>query len=776
MSVLLGKSAPSGRDPRCLLGHTEDVIEAAEALFGDGAKQTRLGGRWLSFFKLDPAKDWPAFRDTLLAACLTHDWGKANADMQGVLNRTGTDQLFRHEHLSALLLGLPGVVEWVQPRADIDWDVVLAAVASHHLKFSYADFAPRTNDRKVRMHLDHDDFRGLVGLTADLLRLTGSPSFPDQKQWGFTGRPDTFDPTSLRNKLRGGRLLDLDDECAEIDSHRARLLRAVRAGLIVADAAGSGLRRTGQGIREWVAGQFEEQPDCDEAFIRGIVQKRVEDLAARGKWYGGTEWDGSGWNSFQKECDGLPDRSLLLAPCGSGKTLAAWRWIAAQVKNWPVKRVLFLYPTRATATEGFKDYVSWAPEDAAALVHGTAGYDLDGMFPAEDPRSKREADDPRLFALRHWPKRVFSATADQFLAFMAYGYGPVCLLPLLADSVVVIDEVHSFDRQMLAAVRGFLDEFDVPVLCMNATLPEGRKDQLTAGRLKLPTNPLPADLKVIADAPRYRVQRTTEADAEVRVRKTLSGGRRVLWVVNQVSRAQALTLKLANLSVPVICYHSRFTLNDRRDRHRDVLRAIRAGEPAAVAAVTQVCEMSLDIDADVLVTEECPITSLIQRMGRCRRGRDELAAKGPGDVLVYKPDGKERVYSEEDRAGLDDFLRFVVGKGAASQSDLEAGLKEFGPKAADPDKLNSFLASGPYAVAGDDSFRDIEAFNVPAVLDEDVEEYLKAGPDRRPGLEVPVPRKLATDGPSDRRWPRYLRVAAARHYDRKTGFWDEPLR
>lgn len=145
--------------------------------------------------------------------------------------------------------------------------------------------------------------------------------------------------------------------------------------------------------------------------------------------------------------------------------------------------------------------MSWAPEDAAARVHGTAGFDLDDTFPAEDPRSRREAEDPRLFALGHWPKRVFSATADQFLAFLAYGDGPVCLLPLLADSVVVIDEVHGFDRAMPAAVRGFVDQFDVPVLCTTATLPEGRKEQLAAGRQKRPTNPVPADLKVIADAP-----------------------------------------------------------------------------------------------------------------------------------------------------------------------------------------------------------------------------------------------------------------------------------
>jgi len=183
--------------------------------------------------------------------------------------------------------------------------------------------------------------------------------------------------------------------------------------------------------------------------------------------------------------------------------------------------------------------------------------------------------------------------------------------------------------------------------------------------------------------------------------------------------------------------------------------------------------MSLDIDADVLVTEECPITSLIQRMGRCRRGRDELAAKGPGEVLVYKP-SIEKVYKPDDLAGLPDFIDFITKKHAVSQTDLETGLERFGSKTAAAPKLTSFLASGPYAVAGEDPFRDIEAFNVQAVLRCDLERYLDARREEQPGFIVPVPRKVKPV--SDSRLPRYLAVADDSHYHRATGFWDEPLR
>ena len=41
--------------------------------------------------------------------------------------------------------------------------------------------------------------------------------------------------------------------------------------------------------------------------------------------------------------------------------------------------------------------------------------------------------DVRLYALGFWTRRIFSATVDQFLSFLQYGYGSVCLLPLLAD-------------------------------------------------------------------------------------------------------------------------------------------------------------------------------------------------------------------------------------------------------------------------------------------------------------------------------------------------------
>src|SRR5207248_3051640 len=115
----------------------------------------------------------------------------------------------------------------------------------------------------------------------------------------------------------------------------------------------------------WIEETFDETPSrlCDRDFIQTqIIDQRVADVKKKKPFE---------WNTFQEHCEALRDRALLLAPCGSGKTLAAWRWIVSRLKE-PVKRVIFLYPTRATAKEGFRDYVSWAPDADAGLVHGTA--------------------------------------------------------------------------------------------------------------------------------------------------------------------------------------------------------------------------------------------------------------------------------------------------------------------------------------------------------------------------------------------------------------------
>jgi CRISPR-associated endonuclease/helicase Cas3 len=533
-------------------------------------------------------------------------------------------------------------------------------------------------------------------------------------------------------------------------------------------------------MQPWIEATFDPSRLCDEALVRDkIIEQRINELTRAGHDFR--------WNEFQIQCESLPARALLLAPCGSGKTLAAWRWIAARVRERPVAHVLFLYPTRATAKEGFRDYVSWAPE--AALMHATSSFDLEGMF-ANSANSRDESHyevDRRLYSLGFWARRAFSATVDQFLAFLQYGYGPVCMLPVLADSVVVVDEVHSFDRNMFSALKEFLKLFDLPVLCMTATLPNERQSELVNECGLVLYADRPGMLKETSEAPRYRLRRTTESEARDRIRAALNDGRRVLWVVNQVQRAQQAALALACdfekrerqdrlhvlPGVPLLCYHSRFKLIDRVKRHDAVVQAFRKGQPAALAITTQVCEMSLNMDADLLVTEACPVTSLIQRMGRCNREQQPRPLPFSGEVLVYEPDDLAP-YDAAALTGLQEFLTALDGLGPIHQAELEAVLGKVPSPPAVGDASCSFVSSGPYAMGGEEGFRDIEEFNIQAVTRSDVQAFLNAEKKAQPGWTIPVPRRLAREARPPK-WPSYLGVARDGHYHQALGFCDEPL-
>jgi len=355
-----------------------------------------------------------------------------------------------------------------------------------------------------------------------------------------------------------------------------------------------------------------------------------------------------------------------------------------------IGRVVFLYPTRGTATEGFRDYVAWAPETEASLLHGTARYELESIAesPGETPaaRGRRFApsdDDERLFALAYWSRRFFSATVDQFLGFLEHDYRGLCLLPVLADSAVVIDEVHSFDEHLFKDLVAFLAAFDVPVLCMTATMEASRRGALEAVGLRVyPGATERADLADLAaeeEAPRYRIDPVASADeARARVLAAYEAGARILWVVNTVDRCQALARDLASrLGAPILAYHSRFTLADRKTVHDAVVGGFQQRSSPKLAVTTQVCEMSLDLDADVLVTEIAPVPSLVQRFGRSNRKREGKPESFRAEVLVYEPP-RAAPYDREELAAARAFLDVVRG-GDVSQQALAEALVQFAP-------------------------------------------------------------------------------------------------
>jgi len=769
---LLAKSPHLDRGNLSLEQHLTDTAVAVRAIF-----KGRILENWSRFFRL---KDSQVFLLHLTIAALFHDLGKANADFYNMVQKQCKQQTLRHEWLSALILHLPAMRHWLQ-TSDLNCDVVTAAVLCHHLQSRSKEWGKPRAASYVTLYLQHPEVRRILNEVANLLQLPEVPDLPEL--WDAN---DAIWQTAYQQANRSGSHLGSQ---MRRDSDLCSLVMAVKAGLIAADAVASGVFRTrgSHAIEDWVDATLHQPAISSNELEEKILQPRYAQIERKLK----RPFE---LNDPQKLASGLGDRILTLMACGSGKTLFGYKWMQGVLDRHELGRLIFLYPTRGTATEGFRDYVAWAPETEASLLTGTANYELQAMRdnPPESLRNGRTVKsfqvDERMYALGFWQKRFFSATVDQFLSFLTHRYASICLLPVLVDSALIVDEVHSFSERMFKSLTSFLTHFDHPILCMTATLPATRQKDLTQKRKKerpgsellvFPTQDDRETLETLEEAensPRYNIHPIPDLNARDRLIETAIDAyrppkpQRVLWVVNTVDRCREIAWRLEQeLSESVLVYHSRFRLKDRHDRHNETVSAfaMKSDEPKpAIAVTTQVCEMSLDLDADVLITEQAPITSLVQRFGRANR---HLARgkKFQAQIYVY-PTPKQLPYNDDELKGVEAFLNEVTG--IASQAQLAEALQKRSPPVHSAKSESAFTKSSYWAVA--ESYREDDGYSISVVLDRDLKEVRQCMEDKKPidGFILPIPRHLAKSDDRPEWLPNYLAIADANLYCEKMGF------
>jgi CRISPR-associated endonuclease/helicase Cas3 len=218
---------------------------------------------------------------------------------------------------------------------------------------------------------------------------------------------------------------------------------------------------------------------------------------------------------------------------------------------------------------------------------------------------------------------------------------------------------------------------------MTASLSEARRRALEDADGG-PLEPIGGE-PTIEEAPRYRLATAERDEALQMAREAAASGRKVLWVVNTVARAQVTYRDLAGEGLTCFVYHSRFRYQDRVQRQQDVLAAFRRSSGCLVV-VTQVCEMSLDISAELLVTEVAPFPALVQRLGRLNRR--EPVPPVVCDCLVI-PAETIQPYLAVDLEGAREFIDRLAGR-PLSQADLADALAAINEPGYD-DRATAFL-------------------------------------------------------------------------------------
>jgi CRISPR-associated endonuclease/helicase Cas3 len=344
---------------------------------------------------------------------------------------------------------------------------------------------------------------------------------------------------------------------------------------------------------------------------------------------------------------------LVIAPTGLGKTRAGLQPFLQEQQNNALlgTRLIYTLPLRALA-RGVED-------ECRSL----------GLCPVIHHGDEPESE--------FFSERLVVTTIDQYLT--AFAGAPLSWASHLSHAAAgavltsysVFDEVHLLSPQkglqLLFAMLYLRKRWGLLSCVMTATLPQSVVDffEKYCGLKKIQASDKDIEqrdgwrkvylqMEGTKDGNRFVWSEKDEKSLAEFVRKKWSawaslgvhGPQKVIVFVNTVERAIRVYDELKGLfedqdRPEVILAHSRFTKDDRRNVEDKLSQFFgkNANTHPAILVTTQVAEAGLNISAPLVITELCPMDSLIQRVGRCQRFNHDGSPERKGKVIVVKPAG-----------------------------------------------------------------------------------------------------------------------------------------
>jgi len=393
-----------------------------------------------------------------------------------------------------------------------------------------------------------------------------------------------------------------------------------------------------------------------------------------------------------------PGVYVIEAPMGMGKTEAAL-WAAYQLLvSGNATGIYFALPTQATSNRmhlRMREFVlRISPaSNASRLIHGNSWLMQESFEfnPASNGKQEKSTEDARNG--RDWfasAKRALLApfgvgTVDQALLGVVAAKHFFVRHFALAGKVVILDEVHSYDiytGTLIDKLITTLEALGCTVIVLSATLSGKRREQIVSrhgdesDESKRPY-PLITGRKegeqlepVAAIPPPSRDIKVEFIAAESAVEEAITvarNGGAVLWICNTVGAAQKQYQQLTELEqddFPLGLLHSRFPFWRREEIESEWMDRFGKNSDKRCGSIlvsTQIVEQSVDLDADLMITELAPTDMLLQRLGRL--WRHDRGNRPVGDVT--------RLYIIEEEKSLDEFrsmepkaiIRALGGKG-----------------------------------------------------------------------------------------------------------------
>ncbi len=340
--------------------------------------------------------------------------------------------------------------------------------------------------------------------------------------------------------------------------------------------------------------------------------------------------------------------AILRAPTGAGKTDAALLWAQHQIKENRADRLVIAMPTRFTSNA-----LSIAVADnlsARGLYHSSAHFvEKERRENADD--FDKDVFEKEMLLARLLETPVTVTTLDHLcIALTGAREDHHGIFWGLSHSCVVIDEADFYDdftqRNMIVLLHA-LRVLDVPVLVMSATVPESARELYALSGFE--AKEIHEDASD-TDRVRCRIERKGRVrvpeDIEEILRLVDDDAPLIIYA-NTVERAQAYRQWFEDNKFDeedVVLYHSRFCEPDKVEIEQKLYKmmgreAWKNGTQRGVAILTQIGELSVNISADQMLSDLCPIDRLTQRAGRLARFKERFDGQENviGNLYVVLP-------------------------------------------------------------------------------------------------------------------------------------------
>jgi CRISPR-associated endonuclease/helicase Cas3 len=379
-----------------------------------------------------------------------------------------------------------------------------------------------------------------------------------------------------------------------------------------------------------------------------------------------------------------PGIYVIEAPMGLGKTEAALACTYELLKTGKASGLYFALPTQLTSNrihlrvKDFANKISVNCENTR-LAHANAWLE-ENYYQPRTVKTLLKMPDGDATASRDW----FASSKRALLANFGVGTIDQALMSIvavkhffvrrfaLAGKVIVIDEVHSYDYFTGTLVKCLCNELlklGCTVIILSATLlPKVRNNLIGVDEniIEIDDYPLITGKTCSGEIVQPHV---TTAPARPSVRrlfkdqnnllkdavKAAQQGARVLWVCNTVNAAQQIFDQLPknDNSFELGLLHSRYPHFCRQQQEGYWMERLgKEGrqQGGCILVSTQIVEQSVDIDADILISDLAPMDMLLQRIGRLWRHLEARSAEN-------RPVDQPEIWILEEAKPLEDLIK-----------------------------------------------------------------------------------------------------------------------